>query len=68
MMTADTLAGAQGKFAIFVASLFQRAGVTSMQEFGDLLAIFADTVAETEPGEAVILRGWAAMIRGTSAN
>ena len=55
----DDLAGAQGKFAIFVASMMQRAGVAPMQEFSELLAMFADTVADTEPEEAAILSGWA---------
>jgi len=64
MTTADTLSGAQGKFALFVASLFQRAGLASMQEFGELLAVFADTLADTDPDEAAILKGWAASIQG----
>ena len=68
MTSPDTLAGAQGKFAVFVASLFQRAGVASMQEFGELLAVFAETVADTDPDEAAILTGWAATIRGTRAS
>lgn len=57
------LAGAQGKFAIFVASLLQRAGVAPMGEFADLLGMFAETVADTDPGEAEILRDWADSIR-----
>ena len=60
----DDLVGAQGKFAAFIASLLQRAGVAPMQEFADLLGLFADAVAETEPDEADILRNWAAAIRG----
>jgi len=68
MTTADTLGGSQGKFAIFMASLFQRAGVASMQEFAELLAIFADTVADTEPEEAAMLAGWASTIRGAIAD
>ena len=68
MTSPDTLAGAQGKFAVFVASLFQRAGVASMQEFGELLAVFAETVGDTDPDEAAILKGWAATIQGTRAS
>ena len=68
MTSPDTLAGAQGKFAVFVASLFQRAGVASMQEFGELLSVFAETVADTDPEEAAILKGWAATIQGTRAS
>ena len=64
----DDLVGAQGKFAVFVASLFQRAGVASMPESAELLQVFAETVAETDPEEAVILKGWAATIRGTEAD
>lgn len=66
MTTTASLAGAQGKFAVFMASLFQRAGVASMSEFAELLAVFAATVAETDPEEAVILKAWAATIRGTT--
>ena len=68
MTTAETLASAQGKFAVFVASLLQRAGVAPMGEFAELLAIFADTVADTDPDEALILKSWAATIRGMTAN
>jgi hypothetical protein len=67
-MTADTLVGAQGKFAVFVASLLQRAGVASMQEFAELLTLFAETVADTDPEEAEILRAWAAIVRATTVN
>ena len=68
MTTASPLAGAQGKFAVFMASLFQRAGVATMQEFSELLTIFADTMADTDPGEAAILEGWAAAIRGSASS
>jgi hypothetical protein len=68
MTSADALAGAQGKFAVFMASMFQRAGVASMQEFAELLAMFAETVADTDPDEAAILTRWALAIRGTAAS
>jgi hypothetical protein len=58
------LVGAQGKMVVFIASLLQRAGVARMDEFGELLTVFADTVAETEPGEGAILRHWASALRG----
>ena len=64
----NDLAGAQGKFAIFIASLLQRADVASMREFGELLRLYASTVADTDPGEAATLRGWAATIGETAAN
>ena len=63
----DDLVGAQGKLVVFIASLLQRAGVARMDEFGELLAIFADTVADTEPGEAAILQRWAADLREISS-
>jgi hypothetical protein len=62
MVDPDDLAGAQGKFAVFVASLLQRAGVAPMSEFAELLDVSAESVAETEPGEAVILARWAEAI------
>lgn len=68
MTTVDDLAGAQGKFAMFVASLLQRAGVAPMEEFAELLAMFAETVADTDPGEAAILSQWAATIRAPSGH
>ena len=67
-MTAPSVAdlvGAQGKFALFVASLLQRAGVAPMTEFADLLNVFAQTVAETKPREAAILSEWASGVQGT---
>jgi hypothetical protein len=60
----NDLVGAQGKLVVFIASLLQRAGVARIDEFGELLTVFADTVAETEPGEAAILRQWASALRG----
>jgi len=62
MSELEALAGAQGKFVIFVASLLQRAGVAPIEEFADLLGVYAECVAETDPGEADILRSWAASI------
>lgn len=57
------LAGAQAKFALFLASLLNRAGVAPMEEFADLLGVFADSVADSDPGEAAILRSWVAAIQ-----
>lgn len=56
----DDLVGAQGKLVVFIASLLSRAGVVSTSEFSSLLSVFADTVAETEPGEGALLAAWAA--------
>lgn len=56
------LEGAQGKLVVFLASLLQRADVVSVAEFGRLLAVFSDTVKETEPAEGTILAQWADLI------
>ena len=68
MTTFVDLAGAQGKFAMFVASLLQRAGVAPMAEFAELLGLYAESVADTEPAEAEILRQWAAGIAAATAH
>jgi hypothetical protein len=57
--------GAQGKLVLFLASLFERAGVAPMAEFAALLEMFAQTVGETEPAEAAILAQWARTIGGS---
>ncbi len=62
MVDPDDLAGAQGQFALFVASLLQRAGVATMKEFGELLSVYAAAVAEASPGEAAILADWASNV------
>ena len=64
----EDLVGAQGKFVIFIASLMQRAGVASMDEFGELLSLYAATVADTDPAEAEILKGWASTISAPRAS
>lgn len=61
----DDVIGAQGKFAVFVASLLQRTGVAPMAETAALLKVFAASVAETEPGEGAILAQWAEAITGS---
>jgi hypothetical protein len=62
------LAGAQGKLVVFLASLLQGAGVVKSAEFAALLAMFAATVAETEPGEGAVLAQWASAVRSTLPN
>jgi hypothetical protein len=52
MTTLEDAVGAQAKFAVFVASPLQRHGVTQMAEMAELLDLFAQSVAESEPGEA----------------
>ena len=53
---------AQGMFAAFVATLFQRAGVISAEEFGRTLGIFAVAASPEDPKEGDILALWAAMV------
>ena len=62
------LVGAQGKLVVFMASLFQRAGVMKTSEFASLLETFAQTVAETQPGEGAILATWSAHVRAASGH
>ena len=62
------LAGAQGKLVLFLASVLERAGGPARDEFGRLLAVFAESVAETNPGEGAILAGWADLIAGAGPN
>jgi hypothetical protein len=57
------LAGAQGKLVVFLAALLQRSNIVSTAEFGQLLAVFADTVAEADPGEGEILSSWATAVK-----
>lgn len=63
MTTAASLAGAQGKFAAFVAAMLHRAGVAPAAEFAALLDAFAQTVAETDPEEGKLLAEWADAVR-----
>ena len=67
MEQTDDLAGAQGKLVLFIASLFQRAGIATTGVFGELLKVYAASVAETDPGQGEILLEWAAAISGVSA-
>jgi hypothetical protein len=61
--TPSTLAGAQGKFAVFMAAMLQRAGGAPSAEFAELLGVFAQTVAETDPEEGKLLAAWADAVR-----
>lgn len=54
---------AQGQLVAFLASLLQRRGVLKVEEFSQLLQVFADAVAETDPGEGDILAYWASAAR-----
>lgn len=56
------LAGAQGKLAMFIASLLERAGVATTAEFAELLGAYASVVSETQPGEGALLASWAATV------
>jgi len=59
------LAGAQGKLVVFIASLLERGGVVQTAEFANLLAVFAETVSETRPGEGALLAAWAETVAGS---
>jgi hypothetical protein len=59
------LAGAQGKFAAFIAVLLERAGVARASELADLLDVYAATVSETDPVEGDLLIEWAEVVRAT---
>jgi hypothetical protein len=56
-------AGALGKLVAFLASILQRAEILKAEEFADLLAVFAATVAEANAREGVVLAGWAMIIK-----
>jgi hypothetical protein len=60
------LAGAQGKLVVFLAALLQRSNIVSSVEFGQLLAVFAETVAEEDPGEGEILSRWATAVKAVA--
>jgi hypothetical protein len=53
------LAQAQGKLVLFLASVLESTGGPPRDEFGRLLALFAQSVTETSPGEGAILATWA---------
>ena len=58
---------AQGKAVAMLAAVLASANVTPMKEFGDLLAVFAVTVSETDPEEGQILAYWASIVRDGAA-
>jgi hypothetical protein len=62
------MVGAQGKLVMFIASLLQRAGVVEIAEFAALLAAFAATIEETDPGEGRLLAYWASCVAQAKTN
>lgn len=62
------LAAAHGKFVVFLASLLQRADVARMEDFASLLATFAETVQETDPGEGALLQSWVSAVRAAGSH
>ncbi|MDR3474368.1 MAG: hypothetical protein P4M09_22190 [Devosia sp.] len=66
--TPGELMRAQGQLVAFLASLLQRRGVLKVEEFAQLLQVFADAVAETDPGEGDILAYWASAARDIVPN
>jgi hypothetical protein len=61
--TPGELMRAQSHLVAFLASLLQRRGVLKVEEFTQLLQVFADAVGETDPGEGDILAYWASAAR-----
>jgi hypothetical protein len=61
--TPAELMRAQGHFMVFLSSLLERRGVVAAGELATLLQVYADVVAESEPGEGAILAFWAAVAR-----
>ena len=61
--TPGELMRAQGHFLVFLSSLLERRGVVAPGELANLLGLYADVVAESEPGEGAILAFWAAVAR-----
>lgn len=57
---------AQGKVVAMVAAVLAGAEVTTVSEFGDLLAVFAVTVRETDPEEGDILSYWASVVHAAA--
>ncbi|GEM_PF-3527158 len=45
----------------FLSSLLERRGVLASGELAMLLNLYADVIAESEPGEAAVLAYWAAV-------
>jgi hypothetical protein len=58
-----TLMRAQGKVVALIAAMLQGAGIQPMDEFANLLGLFAATVAEDDEDEGHILAYWAALVR-----
>lgn len=59
---------AQGHMVAFLASILQRKNILKVEEFAQLLQVFADAVAETDAGEGDILAYWASAARNVAPN
>lgn len=59
---------AQGKALALVAAMLQRGGVISVEEFGNILGLFAVTVGETESDEGDILALWAGIVKESAGS
>ena len=64
--TPAELMRAQGHLMVFLSSLLERRGVVAAGELASLLQLYAEVVAELEPGEGAILAYWAAVARGAT--
>ena len=54
---------ATGKALALFAAVLERGGVATTAEVGDLLGVFAVTVAADDPDEGDILAVWASIIK-----
>ena len=57
---------AQGKAFALIAAVLQRTGVVSVEEFGQLLGVFAVTVSEDDPDQGEILAVWASIVKDSA--
>ncbi len=53
---------------VFLSSLLERRGIVAAGEFAMLLQLYAEVVAESEPGEGAILAYWAAVTRAATSH
>jgi len=66
--TPSELMRAQGHILVFLSSLLERRGIVAAGEFAMLLQLYAEVVAESEPGEGAILAYWAAVTRAATSH
>ncbi len=62
-MDVEALARAQGSLLAFFAAMLERVDVMKRAELAELLAVFAETTAETDAEQGQILTAWAEAVR-----